>query len=229
MGQQQGTPVGYRMENLVNGKPIVISGTGELSDQGLHMDLEVSEVPADWSSIIVPCICSGPGPSPYNGGRYASKTYGLMEMSDGGYRTSPGTYRLASLFNEAGVAIAAVKAQGVYAKHTDRLDFQIAVTTKTAPGNILPKLTRINHYSFTAFLQGPGNVEVVAHYSLATDTGERVFGWTHIYYEFIGASRQLAAPIVGSNDMRVNVDGAKLTYHTFQRVRPIAELGQVWI
>jgi hypothetical protein len=112
------------MDNEVNVKLITIDGGGTLSELGLSLDLRLSDVPSDWSGAIVPCICSGPGPDkikPWLSDEGDAEVYcpGLMSISKRGYQTSPGTFRVATLFDESGNSIAAVRATGRYEKLKD--------------------------------------------------------------------------------------------------------------
>ncbi len=224
-----GIPVRYHMDNEVNGTLITIKGNGSLSAAGLSLDLAVSSVPEDWSGVIVPCICSGPGPDPTPDTR-ASRLYspGLMSISKRGYETSPGTFRVATLFDKDGNSIAAVRAVGRYEKLDDAFDFKIKVNTRTAPNSIISSLKKVDHYSFSVKPNGPGKVAVNAHYSLSNDTGGRVYGFTHIFYDLIDDQSTLAAELVGHNRIDVDWNGATLRYKTFQSAYPMDALGQFW-
>lgn len=221
-------PVTYHMDNEVNGKLITISGDGFLSELGLALDLGISEVPKDWSGVIVPCICSGPGPDPVE--TFTAKLFspGLMSISKRGYETSPGTFRVATLFDETGNSIAAVRAVGRYEKREDSFEFKIKVNTQTAKNTIIPTLINVDHYSFSVRPNGPGKVEVCAHYGLSNEKGGKVFGFTHIYYDLIDDASTLAAPLVGHNNIKVDWHDTSLKYKTFQRAIPMGALGQIW-
>ena len=223
-------PVKYHMDNEVNGTVIQISGEGALSEAGLALDLNVSDVPDDWSGVIVPCICSGPGPDKGGGGRTSRVTSpGLMTMSRRGYETSPGTFRVATLFDKDGNSIAAVRAIGRYEKKPDSFDFKIKVNTQTKKGSIISKISQVDHYSFSIQPNGPGKVEVIAHYGLSTPEGERAFGFTHIYYDLIDDNTSLAAPLMGHNRIVVDWKRNSLKYTTDQTAIPLGSIGQIWI
>ncbi len=225
-------PVKYHMDNEVNGKLITISGDGTLSELGLSLDLNISDVPSNWSGVIVPCICSGPGPDPkpttlqLAGNRLL--TPGLMSISKRGYETSPGTFRVATLFDSSGNSIASVRAVGRYEKFEDSFDFKIKVNTQTAKNSIFHTLKKVDHYSFSVRPNGPGKVEVCAHYSLSNEAGEKVFGFTHIYYDLIEDYSALAAPLIGHNKIDVDWNDKSLKYRTYQRALPLGTLGQLW-
>lgn len=213
------------MENEINGELVTLSGRGDVSSRGLRLDIDISRIPADWNPIIVPCICSGPGPDPID---RIHRIPGLMSISDRGYRTTPGTSRVATLFDDGGQIVAAVRATGTYEKTESEYSFSISVQTRTRKDSILPILTSIDHYSFSIAPHGPSQVEVIAHYSLSADNGSRCFGWTHIYYDLLGQPRSLAAPLIGSNNIEVAVSGNRMSYSTYQRAHSALDLGQFW-
>ena len=217
-------PVKYTMNNRVNGKDIVISGAGHVSTAGLELDLTVDHVPENWSGIIVPCICSGPGPDPRpdptetrprsTGPRV--RTPGLMSLSPGGYTTTPGTIRRASIFDQNGEAVAAVKATGKYLKSKEGMDFAIEVDTQTVPDSVVSRLTSVDSYGFSVHAIASGQVEVVSSYQLSTDDGELAHGWTHIYYNMLGYDSVLPATLVGRNHIDVQWNDTSLKYKTVQ-------------
>jgi len=217
------------MQNTINGKAIVIEGQGTVSAKGLDLDLTLSEVPQHWSGGIVPCICSGPGPeSTKDESDSRISSPGLMTISRRGYRTSPGTFRVASLFDELGNTIACVRACGVYARLDDKFDFSIQVETQTKPGSVIDQLVRVDSYAFLVRPNGPGKAEVTSQYTLSTKSGARAHGVTHIFYDFLDDSASLAAPLVGRNDITIDWKGTSLKYSTFQRTLPISSVGQFW-
>ncbi|QVK17035.1 hypothetical protein KHQ81_09055 [Mycoplasmatota bacterium] len=227
----------YHMVNKINGTSIDISGNGTLDYSGMKLDLTLSEVPKWWSGMIVPCICSGPGPDPTDPDdtqsekleNHTDRMIGLMSISKRGYRTAPGTYRLATLYDDTGKIVASVKAIGRYEKYDKHLEFDISVTTQTVEGNYLPDLTSIDHYSFTIHPVCPGNVELYSHYSLSTDDNRRIFGCTHMHYQLIGDNFHLPTPMVGFNRIHAKQQGNKLEYQTVQQVQPMNALGQFWV
>ena len=229
-------PVSYRMENVVNGTSISIAGKGKVSDSGLELDLRISDVPRAWSGAIVPCICSGPGPDPVEpetraqrkGAFGGLRCPGLMSISKHGYETSPGTFRVASLFDDAGDMIAAVRAVGRYEKQKTGFKFAISVNTQTRANSIIGSLIRVDHYSFTVRPNGAGKVEVVAHYGLSAKNGRKAFGFTHIYYDLIDDASTIASPMVGCNAIDVDWSGTRLKYRTYQRTIPESSIGQFW-
>src|SRR5262245_58018965 len=128
----------YQMHNRVNGKPITLTGKGTSDGKGtMSIEADISDIPKNWNPIIVPCICSGPGGD--------GPGSGLFVFAPKGYQTSPATYRLASLYDETGLCIAAIRATGVYKRSEKDLDYKIDVDTKTAECSILPELTKIDH------------------------------------------------------------------------------------
>lgn len=218
-------PVKYQMTNRINGNSITIDGDGTVDSNGLKLNLTLSDTPSDWSGVIVPCICSGPGPGPDVGKR----SFDLMSISKNGYRTSPGTLRVATLFDESGKSIASVRATGVYSKNQSGYNFKIDVDTTTITNTIIPDLKKVDHYSFAIHPHGPGNVAVYAHYSLSTSAGKKAYGFTYILYEFINESKSLASTILGFNEIDVNYSSRskKLSYSTYQIVLPSATLGGI--
>jgi hypothetical protein len=224
-------PVTYHMDNEVNGKLIQISGGGSLSEAGLSLDLAISDVPEDWTGVIVPCICSGPGPDKGGGGGRNSRVTspGLMTISKRGYETSPGTFRVATLFDKEGNTVAAVKAIGRYEKNESSFDFKIKVNTQTKKDSVISRIANVDHYSFSIQPNGPGKVEVIAHYGLSTEDGEKVFGFTHIYYDLIEDNRTLAAPLMGHNKIVVDWRSNSLKYTTDQTTMPLGSIGQLWL
>ena len=224
-------PIAYRMRNEVNGQPIEIKGNGTLSQTGItEISADISEVPVDWNPIVVPLICSGPGPgpNPMASGEVGTNLGGLISIARHGYRTSPGTHRLASLFDSKGQQIASVRATGIYQRDNTGLSFDIAVQTRTKRSSIINNLSRVDHYSFTIHPNGPGKVVVYSHYSLSAEE-EKIYGWTRIHYDLIHVQNSLAETLIGSNDISVRRNGTQLRYTSRQRVYAQSELGQAYV
>jgi hypothetical protein len=219
-------PVRYKMLNRVNGDPITLTGEGSLSDQGiLDLNIEISKIPPNWNSVLVPCICSGPGPGPDRPGPARRSSGGLISYASRGYKTTPGTYRVADLYNSAGEKIAAIRATGVYAKNETGLDFDIDVDTWTLPGSILSKLSKIDHYSFTIEPRSKGKVAVFSHYTLSTPDNEKVSGCTKINYDLLGDGESLENPIFGVNRIETNVEGNRFHYRSAQQAFDVGQFG----
>jgi hypothetical protein len=215
--------IDYRMKNEVNGTKVQIEGSGTLSQNGeMALNLAISERPKKWGPIILPCICSGPGPGPIEPNESAA---GLIHHAPRGYRTAPGTLRRATLFDSNHRVIASVSATGVYALKRNALNFDIDVKTSTSETDLLERLTSIDHYSFSISPESPGRVLVYSHYSLSTSAGEKVHGFTQIHYEIIGSKKLLSGDLVGYNRIVLQETGNFVQYISVQRVKVALELG----
>lgn len=230
-------PIKYHMLNAVNGIPVELVGSGTISSGGaMDLHITVDKVPKDWTGVIVPCICSGPGggPDPVHPGPNGSpdlilgraNTDGLFAMSPKGYRTSRGTLRVATLFDETGQPIAAVRATGVYLRDRNGCDFEIQVHTTTRPDSIISRLASVDSYAFSILPRGRGRVEVHSHYTLSAKDGRKAFGATRIFYDFEGSDFELASPLVGRNDISVDWNGKTLKYLSKQTVVSVDALGR---
>ncbi len=219
-------PIVYFMKNRINGKEVTLEGSGTLDDDGvMNMDVLVSDVPLGWSPILAPCICSGPGPGPVKNGRM--KAGGLLKYAPNGYRTSPGKLRRALLVDSKGNSLAVVNATGVYSQDKSGLNFEIDVDTQVKEKSIITSLTGIDHYSFTIEPINFSQVKVYAHYSLSTKSGEKVYGWTQIFYDLIDTRDSVPYSIVGCNAIDIAFKDGHLRYTSTQMTRPEQMLGNV--
>lgn len=229
-------PIKYRMRNTVNGASIELLGKGTISEHGvMDLTIAINSVPPDWTGVIVPCICSGPGGGGQGGDedpimRLASgfaSARGLFALSPQGYRTSKGTLRLATLFDEQGQPIAAVRAIGIYLRDKSSCDFDIGVYTTTRPGSIISELTSVDSYAFSILPAGLGKVEVHSHYTLSTDDGRIAYGATRIFYDLENSTYELTSPLMGRNEISVDWQGKSLKYTSKQTVFESDFLGRI--
>lgn len=113
----------------------------------------------------------------------------LLTMSGGSYRTEPGKFRLAELFDDDGRVVAKVIAVGEYRRADDDTE-----------------------------LNGPGRVKVFSQYKLEASSGRAYYGCTVIPY-VLDSGITLNRVISGVNLINVELNGLTFTYRTRQITR----------
>lgn len=217
-------PIRYRMVNSIDGEVVVLEGGGNLMDGKMSLSIRVPKMPVGWDPIILPCICSGPGPGTVGDDAPRRQTGGLISLSPGGYRTTEGTYRVAKLFDGHGAPVAEVRATGVYARKPAELDFDISVETHLFQHDVLQRLTAIDYYSFTIIPLSPNQVLVHSHYGLSGPDNLRVSGLTEIHYDLLDSTESKPIAIFGRNALDVKQENGMLFYNSMQQTWPIAYL-----